>query len=91
MEQYNNSKGREQAVATGGNMLFLVLGWISAILSLAMYPFVFGIVGVIMGVLSTKGQSRGGLPLIVSSIILMGIGLIYSGVIMNYVRHYIGM
>jgi len=91
MDEFNNEKSREEAVSTGSSTLFLVIGWIAAILSLLAYPFVFGTVGVIMGVLSTKSQSRAGLPLIISSIVLMGIGLIYSGVIMNYVRHYMGM
>ena len=44
-----------------------------------------------MGILATKNGSRAGLPLIVSSIILMGIGLMFSGVIMNYTRHYLGI
>lgn len=73
------------------NTAILVVGWICAILSLFIYPFIFGVVGVITGILSTKGGSRAGLSLIVASIILMGIGMIFSGVIMNYTRHFLGM
>jgi len=81
----------EIAVGAGSSTIFIVLGWISAILSLLAYPFIFGVVGVIMGILAAKNGSRAGLPLIVVSIILMSVGLIYSGVIMNYVRHYLGI
>lgn len=74
-----------------GSTLFLMLGWVAAILSLFAYPFIFGVVGVIMGILSTKNGSRAGVSLIITSIICMGIGLIFSGVVMNYTRHYLGI
>ena len=71
--------------------LFAIIGWISAFVSLLIYPFIFGVLGVIMGILATKNGSRKGLPVIVASIVLMGIGLIFSGVILNNLRHYIGL
>jgi hypothetical protein len=74
-----------------GTGFFVTIGIISAIASLFVYPFIFGVVGVIMGILATKGGSRAGLFVIVASLILMGIGLIFSGVIMNYTRHYLGI
>lgn len=86
-----NHTNQGQAVATRNSPLFLSIGWISAVLSLFFYPFIFGVVGVIMGILSTKNNNRSGLYLIVGSIILMGIGLIFSGVILNYTRHYLGI
>lgn len=57
--------------------IFLHLtGWTSAVLSLFMYPFVFGMMGVICGILVTKNnKSRIGIYLVVSSIVLMGVGL----------------
>ncbi len=84
---------RINARGIGGksSIALLAIGWISAVISLFAYPFIFGVVGVIMGILATKNGSRAGLPLIVSSIILMGIGLMFSGVIMNYTRHYLGI
>ncbi|NLP12903.1 MAG: hypothetical protein GX383_00110 [Clostridium sp.] len=82
---------KEHGIGSKSSVALLVLGWISAILSLFVYPFIFGVVGVIMGILATKNGRRTGLPLIVSSIILMGIGLMFSGVIMNYTRHYLGI
>lgn len=74
-----------------GTGFLVTIGIISAIASLFAYPFIFGVVGVIMGILATKGGSRAGLFVIVASLILMGIGLIFSGVIMNYTRHYLGI
>lgn len=76
---------------TKRNIALLAIGWISALISLIALPFVFGPVGVITGILATKNGSRAGLGLIVTSVILMGIGLIFSPVIMNYMRHYLGI
>lgn len=84
-----NMKGGEIAVTAGNSTLFIVLGWISAILSIIAYPFIFGVVGAVMGILAVKNGSKAGLPLIVASLIFMSVGLIYSGVIMNYLRHYL--
>ncbi|MCX7841545.1 MAG: hypothetical protein N2489_00530 [Clostridia bacterium] len=70
------------------NALLMILGWICAILSLFIYPFAFGLAGVIFGIVSAKNGSRSGLALIVSSIIFMGIGLIMSEVFLNYITHY---
>ena len=59
--------------------LFLLVGWISAVLSLFIYPFVFGMLGVVSGILATKNnKSRLGVYLVVSSIVFMGIGLAFS-------------
>ncbi|MEN2775453.1 hypothetical protein [Acetivibrio clariflavus] len=74
-----------------GTGILVAIGIISAIMSLFVYPFIFGFIGVIMGILSTKNGSRTGLFVIVASIILMGIGLIFSGAIMNNARHYLGI
>ena len=86
----NNNFG-SQGIAKKGNAFFIVLGWAAAVLSLFAYPFIFGLVGVIMGILLTKNGSKAGLPIIVSSILLMGVGLIFSSVIMNYTKHYLGI
>jgi hypothetical protein len=88
MENPNNTSRTSVAKGSG---LFISIGWIAAIISLFGYPFIFGVVGVIMGILATKKGSRAGLALIVGSIVLMGIGLIFSGVIVNYTRHYLGL
>lgn len=89
MDRMNNAGGREMA-AGRSNTLFITIGWIAAILSLLRYPFIFGVLGVIMGILATKGGSRAGLAVIVANIILMSIGLIFSPVIWNYFTHFLG-
>lgn len=89
MDGMNNAGGREMA-AGRSNTLFITIGWIAAILSLLRYPFIFGVLGVIMGILATKGGSRAGLAVIVANIILMSIGLIFSPVIWNYFTHFLG-
>ena len=89
MGNTNNSYGNG-TVSKGTTTFLAVIGWISAILSLFLYPFIFGLVGVVTGILTTKSGSRAGLALIVTSIIFMAVGLIYSGVILNYARHFLG-
>lgn len=67
--------------------ILLFIGWISAFLSLIVLPFVFGMIGVITGILATKNnKSRLGVYLVVSSIILMGLGLAFSGKILHLTR-----
>ncbi len=57
-------------------VLLLMAGWVSAVLALFIYPFVFGMLGVICGILATKNsRSRIGIYLVVSAIDLMGVGL----------------
>jgi hypothetical protein len=56
--------------------LLLMAGWVSAVLALFIYPFVFGMLGVICGILATKNnKSRIGIYLVLSAIVLMGVGL----------------
>lgn len=90
MDEMNNNRSRE-AVAERGGVLFVVLGWISAVLSLFIYPFIFGVVGVVLGILATKNRSKAGLPVIVASIILMGIGLIFNDTLRMYAQLYLGI
>jgi hypothetical protein len=86
-----NSNDSNRVSTTRSSGLIVSIGWIAAIISLFGYPFVFGVVGVIMGILATKQGSKAGLSLIVGSIVLMGIGLIFSATILNYTRHYLGL
>ena len=87
MQGMNNSGQTAVKRYTG---IILTVGWISAILSIVFYPFAFGVLGVIMGIVATKGGSRAGLSVIVASIILMAIGLIFGPVLNNYLMHYLG-
>lgn len=86
-----NQNGSISRSASKGNVFYLVVGWLAAIVSLVKYPFIFGVIGVIMGVLVSKNGKRAGMPLIVASIILMAIGLIFSGVFYNYLKHALGI
>lgn len=89
MDGSENNYGRRTA-SSAATVFYVVIGWISAFVSLFIYPFIFGVLGVVMGILGTKNRSRAGLPVIIVSIIFMGIGLIFSGVIRNYTMHYMG-
>ena len=88
MEGMNNVERYEERGK--GTAFFAVFGWLTAILSLIRYPFVFGVAGVIMGILATKGGSKAGLPVIVANIIFMSIGLIFNDIIWNYAMHFLG-
>lgn len=87
MEEMNNQG--VVGVKKGSGMI-LTLGWICAIISLFYYPFIFGVVGVIAGILATKRGSRGGLALIVVSLLTITAGLLFGGVLQNYLTHYMG-
>lgn len=71
---------------------FILLGgWISAVLSLFIYPFVFGMVGVISGILAAKDEkSRVGVMLVTASILLMGAGLAFSNRLLATTMSYFG-
>lgn len=89
MDDMNNSGTLH--VKGKGNVAYLVIGWICAIVSLFWIPVLLGAAGVIMGILATKSGSRAGLALIMTSIILMAVGLIFSGVFYNYLSHFLGI
>lgn len=90
MDRVNQNGSISKSIGKG-SVFFLIVGWIAAIISLVKYPFIFGVVGVIMGVLVSKNGRKAGMPLIVASIILMTVGLIFSGVFYNYLIHALGM
>lgn len=86
-----SQNGSISRTAAKGATAYLVIGWIAAVVSLVKFPFVFGVLGVIMGILANKKGSRASMPLIMASIILMAVGLIFSGVIANYLRRTFGI
>ncbi len=79
-----------EAAERRGSPFLLAIGWISALISLIRWPFIFGVLGVVMGILATKNGSKGGLPLIIGSMALMAVGLIFNAVIFNYLKHWLG-
>jgi hypothetical protein len=89
MDGYHVDERRN--TASKGSTLLVVLGWVCALISLAYLPFVFGMIGVIMGILASKGGSKAGVAVIAGNIVLMAIGLMFSGVILNNLRHLLGI
>jgi hypothetical protein len=89
MDNMNNAGGVR--VEQKSSALLLVLGYFSAVISLVRYPFIFGVIGIVMGILTSKNGSRAGVPLILTSIILMAVGMIFGGVFFNNLRHFLGI
>lgn len=74
------------------NLLYLAAGWAAVLISLARYPFIFGVAAVAAGVMVGKsGSGRAGIILIISSIICTGIGLIFSSVFYDYLKFALGI
>ncbi|NLI57401.1 MAG: hypothetical protein GX387_02630 [Clostridium sp.] len=84
MENINSQK-----TSTFGTVVLVTIGLIFALISLFGYSFIFGVIGVIMGILATKNGSKTGLTVIITNMILMAIGLIFSEKIMDYVMNFI--
>jgi len=88
----NEIFSRKESTMSAQGVVLLAIGWTTAIASLLFYPFIFGLVGVVCGILSTKaGSSKSGIYLIAASIVMMGLGLMYSDVIINYAGRYFSM
>lgn len=80
-EQYSST--------TESSGLYIAAGFLLSIASLAVFPVPLGIGAIALGVLAAKRGNRAGIILIVVAIVLMVIGLIYGGVILNYLTHFI--
>lgn len=89
MDGYHVDERRK--TAGKASVLLIILGWICAVVSLVYLPFVFGVIGVIMGILASKEGSKAGVSVIAGNIVLMAIGLMFSGVILNNLRHIFGI
>ena len=93
MDNMNNTGNRHAGNGRAirrGNMIFLIVGWIAAIISLIWLPYLLGPIGVVMGILATKNGSKAGLVLIMASLVLTAVGLVFSGVFLNYLSHFMG-
>lgn len=84
-----NSYTESDVIIGRGNYLLIVLGWISSIISLFIYPFIFGVAGVVLGILGSKNGNRSGVALITVSIIFMACGLIFSDNLLGFVKGFI--
>lgn len=90
MNEVNNNEGASRSAGMNAG-LYLAIGWIAAIISLVRYPFIFGVVGVIMGILVNKSEKKSGVPLIAASILFMAIGLIFSDIIFSFLKRTFGI
>lgn len=84
VDYFNKNKSGERS-----SVLFVVLGFVSGLISLFIYPYSFitGILGIVLGILAIKNGNRVGLAVIISNIVLMGISFIYSEAIMSYLMY----
>lgn len=85
----NNSGAGKPAAA--GNILFLLIGWVAAAISLLRYPYFFGVIAVIMGVMASRNGSRAGLKLILASILFIATGLIFNEIFFSCLKQVIGI
>lgn len=67
-------------------VLFMVLGWVSAAISLVMFPFIFGVIGVVMGILCSKNGSKAAQVLVVASVLSIAASLVFKEVIYNHIE-----
>jgi hypothetical protein len=73
-------------------VFYLVAGWTAVIISLARYPFIFGVAAVASAVMAGKnGSGRAGVILIISSIICTGIGLVFGNDFYNFLKFALDM
>ncbi|HEY9062876.1 MAG TPA: hypothetical protein VIO64_20620 [Pseudobacteroides sp.] len=82
MNEYSIEK--RSGASLKGTVLCILAGWVCALLSIFIIPYAFGVIGVIMGIVVSKNGSRHGLPIIMASVILMGIGLMFNEAILDY-------
>ncbi len=73
-----------------GIIICTAAGWLAAVVSLVRYPFIFGVVAIILGIRISKNGNRAGMPLIAGSILLMALGLIFNTIIYDYLKNAIG-
>jgi len=67
-------------------VLFMAIGWVSAAISLVRFPFIFGVVGVVMGILCSKNGSKAAQVLVVASILSIAASLAFKEVIYDHVK-----
>jgi hypothetical protein len=68
----------------------LAVGYLAAIISLMLFPFIFGAAGIILGIVASKNGSRSGLTLIVTSIALMAAGMLFGVAIFSNIKYFLG-
>ncbi|HEX2945130.1 MAG TPA: hypothetical protein VHT96_04170 [Clostridia bacterium] len=88
---YSYNRSSADRPAAPGSMFLLTIGWITAVLSLIRYPYFFGVIAVIMGIMASKQGSRSGLRLILASILFIAAGLIFNEIFYSCLKKVIGI
>ncbi len=91
MDKVDQSCELRRTFSSVGIILCCVGGWLAAVASLVKYPFIFGLVAIILGIRISKGGSRAGMPLVAASIMLMAIGLMFNNTIYDYLKNAMGV
>lgn len=65
---------------------YLLLGTISAALSVYFYPFIFGGAGVLLGILATRDFRKAGFAVLFASVVCMTVGLLLESILPGWVR-----
>ncbi len=87
----SHSKSNKENFAVAAKGLFLsLIGWSAAIMSLFAYPFIFGTLGVVMGILYTRSEGRAGVRIIITSIALMSMGLFLGSEFISHTKDFLG-
>ncbi|RCX14797.1 hypothetical protein DFR58_11431 [Anaerobacterium chartisolvens] len=87
----SHSKSNKENFAEVAKGFFLpLIGWSAAIMSLFAYPFIFGTLGVVMGILYTPSEGRTGVRIIIASMAFMGMGLFLGSELIGHTRDFLG-
>ena len=70
---------------------YIALGWIFAITSLFFLPMLFGILGIIMGIIANKKGHRAGTIVIVANILMMAIGVLTGAILSTFLKMFLGV
>ncbi|WHH57382.1 hypothetical protein [Petroclostridium sp. X23] len=89
MERIDNDQNFDRIEHNGGRT-YIILGYVFAALSLIFQPIVFGILGVIMGVVANRKGSKGTLVIILSVVLALS-GMIINALIMAFFKTFLGV
>ncbi len=70
---------------------YIGLGWIFAILSMFVIPILFGVLGTVMGIIASKKGHKGGITVIVASILMMVIGILAGTILNTFLKIFLGV
>lgn len=70
---------------------YIGIGWIFAITALFFLPLLFGILGIIMGVIANRKGHRGGTIVIVANILMMVIGVLTGAILSTFLKMFLSV